>query len=88
MTRQHGPRFLIGPDGYPFTVDDLPIRPMRRWPIRRKAQVVAAIDGGLLTSEQVCDRYSITREELLAWHSAVADRNTTPRDPHPQSVNS
>jgi len=69
--RRRGVRFVVGPDGYPLTVDDLPATPPRRWMIRRKAQVVAVVTGGLLTIEQVCDRFMLTREEFLEWQRSV-----------------
>jgi len=37
-----------------------------RWVIRRKAQVVAAVRGGLLSLEEACSRYMLTVEEFLA----------------------
>ena len=36
-------RYVIGPDGSPLTVADLPPRDTKRWVIRRKAEVVAAV---------------------------------------------
>ena len=40
-------RYVIGPDGSPLTVADLPPKDTKRWVIRRKAEVVAAVRGGL-----------------------------------------
>jgi hypothetical protein len=65
-------RFVVGPDGYAISIADLPVSPPRRWLMRRKAQVVAVVEGGLLTIEQVCVRYVLTREEFLAWQGSVA----------------
>ena len=45
-------RYVIGPDGSPLTVADLPPRDTKRWVIRRKAEVVAAVRGGLLSIEE------------------------------------
>ncbi len=39
--------------------------------IRRKAIVVAAVKGGLLSVEEACGRYSLTIEEYLSWQAAV-----------------
>ena len=61
----------IGPDGTPLTLADLPDPGTRRWVVRRKAIVVAAVRGGLLTFEDACVRYSLTGEEFLAWQHAV-----------------
>ncbi|MGD9925215.1 MAG: DUF1153 domain-containing protein, partial [Pseudorhodoplanes sp.] len=38
-------RYVIGPDGSPLTVADLPPRDTKRWVIRPKAEVVAAVRG-------------------------------------------
>ena len=40
--------YVIGPDGSPLTLADLPPPNTKRWVIRRKAEVVAAVRGGLL----------------------------------------
>jgi len=39
--------------------------------VRRKAEVVAAVRGGLLTLEDACSRYTLSVEEFLSWQSAV-----------------
>ena len=44
---------------------------LTRWVPSRKAQVVAAVRGGLLSLEEVCDRYSLTVEEFLSWQQSV-----------------
>ena len=73
MTEPYRPRvkYVIGPDGSPLTIADLPPTNTRRWVIRRKAEVVAAVNGGLLTIDEVCDRYSLTLEEFASWQRAV-----------------
>jgi hypothetical protein len=38
---------------------------------RRKAVVVAAVRGGLLTMEEACDRYTLTVEEFLGWQRSI-----------------
>jgi len=58
--------YVIGPDGSPLTIADLPPTSTRRWVIRRKAEVVAAVRGGLLSLEEACDRYTLTVEEFLS----------------------
>lgn len=63
--------YVIGPDGMPLTLADLPPRTTKRWVIRRKAEVVSAVRGGLLTLEEACDRYQLTIEEFLAWQKAI-----------------
>jgi hypothetical protein len=73
MTEPHGSRvkYVIGPGGSPLTIADLPALDTNRWVIRRKAQVVAAVRGGLLSLEEACSRYTLTIEEFLAWQYSV-----------------
>ncbi|MBA3519288.1 MAG: DUF1153 domain-containing protein [Rhizobiales bacterium] len=63
-------RLIIGPDGSPLTPADLP-QPGERWVPSRKAIVVAAVRGGLLSMEEACARYGLTVEEYLSWQTAV-----------------
>jgi hypothetical protein len=63
--------YIIGPDGMPLTLADLPPTNTKRWVIRRKAEVVAAVRGGLLTIEEACNRYRLTMEEFLGWQKAI-----------------
>jgi hypothetical protein len=58
--------YVIGPYG-PVTAADLPSADIKRWSIRRKAAVAAAVRGGLLTPEEACSRYALSTEELLSW---------------------
>jgi hypothetical protein len=67
-------KYVIGPDGSPLTIADLPTPDTKRWVVSRKAQVVAAVRGGLLSLEQVCGRYRLTVEEFLSWQQSI-DRN-------------
>ncbi len=62
---------VAGPHGTPISLDDLPPSNTKRWVIRRKAEVVAAVRGGLLSLNDACDRYTLTIEEFLAWQSAL-----------------
>ncbi|MGD8327075.1 MAG: DUF1153 domain-containing protein [Sphingomonadales bacterium] len=71
------PHQVIGPTGEPLTLDDLPPPKTKRWVIRRKAEVVAAVRGGLLTMEEACKRYSLSIEEFLSWQRAI-ERNGLP----------
>ena len=73
MTDHIRPRvkYVIGPDGSPLTINDLPPPSTRRWVIRRKAEVVAAVRGGLLSLEEACDRYRLTVEEYLSWQASI-----------------
>jgi hypothetical protein len=73
MTETHRTRvkYVIGPDGSPLTVADLPSPSTKRWVIRRKAEVVAAVRGGLLSLEEACNRYALTVDEFLSWQMSI-----------------
>ena len=64
-------KYVIGPDGSPLTIADLPPTNTRRWVIRRKAEVVAAVRGGLLSLDEACQRYNLTVEEFLSWQASI-----------------
>ncbi len=63
---------VIGPDGRTLTLADLPQRETTRWVTRRKAEVVAAVQGGLLSLDEACERYRLSVEEFLSWQHAIA----------------
>ena len=65
------PAHVIGPVGESLTLDSLPPAEPPRWTIRRKAEVVAAVRGGLLTFDEACAQYSLSMEELINWQRAV-----------------
>jgi len=64
-------KYVIGPDGSPLTVADLPPVTTKRWVIRRKAEVVAAVRGGLISLEEACSRYTLTVDEFLSWQMSI-----------------
>jgi hypothetical protein len=66
-----GEKYVIGPTGAPLTLSDLPPANTQRWVIRRKAEVVAAVRGGLLTFDDACERYKLTSEEFAGWQQAI-----------------
>jgi hypothetical protein len=66
------PTQVVGPLGEPLTMETLPAPDPGRWVARRKAQVVAAIAGGLMTAEEACARYRLTFDELVSWQRAVS----------------
>jgi hypothetical protein len=76
-TRAPRPVQVIGPLGEPLTLDSLPPPSTTRWVVRRKAEVVAAVNGGLLSVDEACARYSLTLEEFASWQRAV-DRSGMP----------
>lgn len=71
------PAKVIGPLGEALTLESLPPPETTRWVVRRKAEVVAAVNGGLLSVDDVCARYSLTVEEFAAWQRAI-DRSGMP----------
>ena len=53
------------------STDPLPPPNTKRWVIRRKAQVVSAVENGSISLEQACERYSLSVEEFLSWQRAI-----------------
>jgi hypothetical protein len=66
-----GEQHVIGPTGLRLTLEDLPAPLTERWVARRKAEVVAAVRGGLLSVEDACLRYSLSLDEFLSWQSSI-----------------
>jgi hypothetical protein len=60
----------MGPLG-PLTIEDLPSSCTAHWVSRRKAEVLAAVDGGLLKPGEACERYRLSPEELAAWRRSL-----------------
>lgn len=54
-----------------LTIADLPPPNTRRWVVRRKAEVVAAVRQGLLSLDEACDRYDLSVEEFLSWQRLI-----------------
>ena len=66
-----GAKYVVGPDGSPLTIASLPTPETKRWVIRRKAEVVAAVRGGLLSLEEACSRYTLAVDEFLSWQHSI-----------------
>ena len=62
---------VAGPTGQPLSVNDLPPPNTNRWVIRRKAELVAAVRGGLISLEEVCERYQLSVEEFQTWQESL-----------------
>lgn len=62
---------VVGPQGRPMSINDLPPPNTKRWVIRRKAEVVAAVRSGLLSLEEACGRYKLSVEEFLSWQRLI-----------------
>lgn len=63
-------RYVRRPDGSLLTPAGLPPANTQRWVMSRKADVVMAVKGGLITVEEACWRYRLTMEEFLTWQDA------------------
>ena len=49
---------------------ELPPPNTKRWGARRKAAVVMAVSGGMISLEEACHRYQMSEEEFLTWQRA------------------
>ncbi|MFN3582944.1 DUF1153 domain-containing protein [Phenylobacterium sp.] len=70
-TNRAGQAYVIGPMGAALTLADLPPPDTVRWTPRRKAEVVAAVEGALISEAEALDRYALTAEEFASWRGAV-----------------
>ncbi len=64
------PQVVPGPLG-PLTFADLPSPDTRRWVVRRKAEVLAAIRGGMIDRAEARRRWQVSDEELRLWERAL-----------------
>jgi hypothetical protein len=55
----------------PSSTTDLPPPDTKRWVTRRKAVLVNAVRTGVISLEEVCQRYELSVEEFLAWERAI-----------------
>jgi len=58
-------------DGTRITFADLPDPDTTRWVMRRKAAVVGAVRGGLISLTEACKRWSISVEEFSSWERLI-----------------
>lgn len=65
------PLRIIGPDSTILTRETMPPPDTTRWVASRKAQVVAAVESGLMTLDEVMRRYNLSLEEFTAWRHAM-----------------
>jgi hypothetical protein len=61
----------------PIPAVELPSPNTKRWVVRRKAIVVAAVRSGALSLQEACRRYNLSVEEFLAWQRSI-DRYGVP----------
>ncbi len=62
---------VVGPDGTLLSLEDLPPQDTQRWVMRRKAEVVAAVRGRMLTVEEACERWNLSEEEFASWQRLI-----------------
>lgn len=79
-------KYVIGPLGSLLTLADLPAPGTKRWVMRRKAEAVTAVLGGLLSLEEACRRYRLTNEEFLGWQYAAESTRLGLSAHHPHSA--
>ena len=74
---------LAGLESEALTREDLPEHADIRWVRRRKARVVAAVRGGILSLHEALERYNLSLEEFIEWEREVsaelAERRRTGR---------
>jgi Protein of unknown function (DUF1153) len=50
---------------------ELPPPDTKRWVVRRKAVVVAAVRSGAISLKEACRRYNLSVEEFMTWQRAI-----------------
>ncbi len=65
------PARIVGPMREILTRDTLPAADTTRWVASRKAQVVAAVESGLMTIDEAMARYKLSHEEFYSWQRAM-----------------
>lgn len=65
--KENGPIEVTLPNGRRLNRSDLPPKTTKRWVARHKAVVVEAVSHGLLTMDEACSNYGLSREELDSW---------------------
>ncbi len=73
LKRPQGPVAVTLPDGTQLNRSDLPSPNTSRWVASRKALVVKAVEGSLISEEEACETYNLSPEELDSWRSAVSE---------------
>lgn len=71
IKRRKGAISVTLPDGRVMTLSDLPPVSTKRWVASRKAIVVEAVQAGLISKQDACARYDLSRDELQEWIKAL-----------------
>lgn len=59
------------PVSFDLTDFELPPANTKRWGIRRKAAVVAAVNANVLSIDEACRMYNLSQEEFFSWMARV-----------------
>lgn len=59
-------------DNTVLTLNDLPPVTTKRWVISRKADIVAAVRAGLISCDEVLQRYKLSLEEFTLWDKQLS----------------
>ena len=79
--------YVIGPTGRKLTLADLPAPGTMYWVDRRKADVVAAVRGGLISFDQARTRYMLSAEEFISWQKlTIRERRSRQLSEHVSHV--
>jgi hypothetical protein len=65
---------VTGPHVELFSIAALPEPGTSRWGLARKAGVVAAVEGGLITKAEALARYDMSIDEYLSWRTLTIAR--------------
>lgn len=65
------PARIVGPNNQILTRETLPPANTTRWVAHRKAQIVAAVESGLMSIDEVIERYGLSIEEFAGWQRAM-----------------
>lgn len=82
IKKETGPIEVALPNGRRLNRSDLPDRSTKRWVSRLKMVVVQAVKYDLISSDEACELYELSKEELESWvslsenHGAIALRAT------------
>jgi hypothetical protein len=72
LRKVEGRRAVTLPDGRVFSRSDLPPVTTERWVASRKVAVVRGVAYGVVTREEVLERYGLSAEEFDGWVKAIA----------------
>ena len=63
----------VAPASVPFDLTEFELPPAntKRWGIRRKAAVVAAVSANVLSIDEACRIYNLSQEEFFSWMARV-----------------